>query len=96
MTKKDNIFYCIVALEYGKRNYIKDREWILGENNNYSEIYELFVKLQCLSPEDLFSKFPKDVFQVQIQLEKCIETEDEIECIQVENEFWAKNPNYKK
>lgn len=92
---QSNIFYCLVALEYGKRNFIKDRSWVLGENDNYGELYDLFVHFQCQSPELLFKKFPNDVYQVQILLEKCHEIKDGSECMQIENELWIKNPNYK-
>ena len=100
---QSNTFYCLVALEYdncfrskySKRLLIKDREWVLGENDNYGELYDLFVHLQYQSPELFFEKLPKDVSRVQVQLEKCQETKNGIECIQVENEFWVENPNYK-
>lgn len=92
---QSNIFYCLVAVEYGKRNFAKSRRWCLGENDNYRELYNLFVHFQCQSSETFFEKFPKDVYQVQVLLEECQETKNGIECIQIKNEMWVKNPNYK-
>lgn len=93
MSKK---FYSLVALEYDEKDCIRDREWYLSEKNNYQEVYEDFVKLQSLSDEDFFEKFPKNVYQICLQLEECIETKDGIECLDVKNEIWIKNPDFRK
>ena len=93
MSKK---FYSLVALEYDENDCVRDREWYLSEKDNYQEVYEDFVKLQSLSDEDFFVKFPKNVYQILLQLEECVETEDGIECLDVKNEIWIKNPNFRK
>jgi hypothetical protein len=59
------------------------------------EAYELFVKLQCRSAESFFTK-ASDVYYVLIQLEECEENDEEINCIDVKNEWWITNPNFKE
>ena len=93
MSKK---FYLLVALEYDENDCIRDREWCLVEKDNYQGVYEDFVKLQNLSDKDFFEKFPKNVCQILLQLEECIETKDGIECLEIKNEIWIKNPDFRK
>jgi hypothetical protein len=45
--------------------------------------------------ELLFLQEP-EVYELLIQLEECEETDDEINCIDVKNEWWITNPNYKE
>lgn len=43
-----------------------------------------------------FSESKSNVYQMLLQLEECEETNDYIECIDVKNEWWVENPNFKE
>jgi hypothetical protein len=64
-----------------------------GDFDTYEEAYECFVKLQCRNIESFFDSAP-EVGRLLIQLEECEETDDEINCIDVKNEWWIVNPKY--
>jgi len=87
--------YCVCGLGYDENNSITDYEMYLGDFDTYEEAYEFFVKLQCRNPKWFF-RSASDVYQVLIQLEKCEDDGDEINCIDVKNEWWITNPNYKE
>ena len=59
------------------------------------EAYEEFVKLQCRDPEWFFKERVND-YQILVQLEECEETDDEINCVDVKNEWWIINPNFEE
>lgn len=85
--------YYLCGIGYDKNNCITDYECDFGNFDTYEEAYECFVKIQCSSPESLFShKFAS--YQMLIQLEECEETDDETTCIDVKNEWWIINPNF--
>lgn len=88
------IRYYVCGLGYDASYCITDYEQEFGDFDTYEEAYELFVKLQCRSVESFFEN-ASDICQLLIQLEKCEETEDYIECIDVINEWWIVNPNFK-
>lgn len=87
--------YYVCGLYYDKNDYITDYEQDFGDFDTYTEAYEEFVKLQCRDPEWFF-KTQVNYYQILIQLEECEETEDAITCIDVKNEWWIINPNYKE
>ena len=87
--------YYVCGLGYDENDCITDYEQSFGDFDTYEEAYELFVKLQCRSEESFFAKAP-NVYQLLIQLEECEETDDEINCIDVKNEWWIVNPNFKE
>lgn len=89
------IRYYVCGLGYDYENYITDHEQSFGDFDTYEEAYELFVKLQCRSTESFFADVP-DVYELCIQLEECEETEDNIECVDVKNEWWIMNPRFKE
>ena len=89
------IRYYICALTYDKDNCITDYEQNFGNFDTYEEAYEEFVKLQCKNPECLF-KIKATDYQLLLQLEECEENDNEINCIDVKNEWWIINPNYKE
>ena len=66
-----------------------------GDFDTYEEAYELFVKLQCQPAETLFNN-AVGVNQLLLQLEECIDTDKNITCIDVKNEWWKVNPNFKE
>lgn len=89
------IRYYVCGLGYDKNDCVTDYECDFGDFDTYEEAYECFVKVQCSSPESLFShKFAS--YQMLIQLEECEEVNDEINCIDVKNEWWIVNPNFKE
>lgn len=87
--------YYVCGISYDKNNCVTDYEKYFDDFDTYEEAYELFVKLQCRSAESFFTAVP-EVYQWLIQLEECEETEDEINCIDVRNEWWIVNPNYQE
>jgi hypothetical protein len=87
--------YYVCGLGYDENDHVTDYECDFGDFDTYEEAYELFIKLQCSNPESLFShQFAS--YQMLIQLEECEETDDEINCIDVKNEWWIVNPNFKE
>ena len=85
--------YYVCGIGYDEHESITDYEESFGDFDTYEEAYELFVKLQCRKEKSFFENTP-DLCQLLIQLEKCKETDDEIECIDVTNEWWVVNPLY--
>ena len=88
------IRYFVCGIGYDVDGCITDHEQSFGDFDTYTEAYELFVKLQCKDEETFFVMAP-GVHRLLIQLEECEETEDEINCIDVKNEWWITNPNFK-
>lgn len=89
------IRYYICGLYYDKNNCITDYEQNFGVFDTYEEAFETFVKLQCKNPEWFFKKQAND-YQILLQIEECGETNNETNCIDVKNECWIINPNYKE
>ena len=89
------IRYYVCGLGYDDNDCITDYEKGFGDFDTYEEAYELFVKLQCRSEESYFEDAPK-IAQLLIQVEECEEEDDYAECIDVRNEWWVVNPNYKE
>lgn len=89
------IRYYVCGLGYNENLEAIDYEVDFGDFDTYEEAYELFVKLQCRSDESFFVDAP-EVYQIDIILEECEETDDEIECIDRKNEWGVINPNFKK
>jgi hypothetical protein len=89
------IRYYISALAYDKDDCITDYEQDFGDFDTYEETYEEFVKLQYKDAEWFFKKQANE-YRLLIQLEECEETDEEINCIDVKNEWWITNPNFKE
>ena len=89
------IRYYICGLGYDENNCVTDCEKYLGDFDTYEEAYEKFVKLQCKDESWFFEDTP-NLYQLLIQLEECKEDEDCSECINVKNEWWIENPNFKE
>lgn len=87
------IRYYVSGLGYDENDCITDYEEDFGDFDTYEEAYELFVRLQCQDMELLFLQEP-EVYELLIQLEECEETEEEITCIDVKNEWCIINPNF--
>ena len=87
--------YYVCGLGYDVNDYITDYDFDFGDFDTYEEAYELFVKLQRRSAETLFEDAP-ELCYLLIQIEECEETEDEISCVDIKNEFHIFNPNFKE
>lgn len=88
--------YYVCGIGYDKNDCVTDYEWDFGDFDTYKEAYNLFVQLQCRDVASLFSESKSNVYQMLLQLEECEETNDYIECIDVKNEWWVENPNFKE
>ena len=89
------IRYYVCSLGYDENDCITDCEEDFGDFDTYEEAYELFVKLQCRSEESFFEGAP-EVYELLIQLEECEETDEEITCIDVKNEWCIFNPKFEE
>lgn len=89
------IRYYVCGLGYDANGNITDYEKDFGDFDTYEEAYEQFVKLQCTNTEMFFIN-AFGVNQLLIQLEECEVTDDEINCIDVKNEWWIANPIFKE
>ena len=89
------IRYYVSGIGYDENDCVTDHDEDFGDFDAYEEAYELFVKLQCRSEESFFEDAP-EVYELLIQLEECEETEDAITCVDVKNEWWITNPNFKE
>ena len=83
--------FCVCALGYDSNECITDYEVSLGEYDTYEEAYEDFVRYQC-HPLGISIEFPlEEVSQILLQVERCVEDDDEIRCEEVCNEWWIAN-----
>lgn len=89
------IRYYVSGLGYDENDHITDYEHDFGDFDTYEEAYKLFVRLQCQPWELFFLQEPK-VYQLLIQLEESEESDYCIECIDVKNEWWITNANFKE
>ena len=87
--------YYVCGLGYDVKGNITDYEKHYGDFDTYEQAYARFVTVQCMSRDVLFAN-ACGVHQLLVQLEECEETEEEINCIDVKNEWWIINPNYKE
>jgi hypothetical protein len=89
------IRYYVCGLGYDENLEVIDYEVDFGDFDSYKEAYELFVKLQCRSAESFFVN-ASEVYEIDIRLEECEETDDAIECIKIRNEWGIINPKFNK
>lgn len=89
------IKYYVCGIGYDVNGFITDYEKTFGGFDTYAEAYELFVKLQYRRKSSFFKNAP-GVNWLLIQVEECEETDEEINCIDVRNEWWIVNPNFKE
>lgn len=85
--------YHVCGIGYDNDNHVTDYERDFGDFDTYEEAYEHFVKLQCRDKKSFFSDYP-DLPQLLIQLEECEEYGDEINCVDVKNEWIINDPEY--
>jgi hypothetical protein len=87
--------YYVCGLCYDKNDCIIDYSLDFGDFDTYKDAYELFVKLQSDHVKSFFADSP-EVAKILIQLEECEETDEEINCVDVKNEWWIDNPNFEE
>ena len=89
------IRYYVCGLGYDVNGNITDYERCFGCFDTYEQAYARFVTVQCTDRCVLFEN-ARGVNQLLLQLEECDENNDEINCIDVKNEWWITNPNFKE
>lgn len=89
------IRYYVCGLGYDKNLEAIDYEVDFGDFDTYKEAYELFVKLQCRSAESFFVN-ASEVYEIDIRIEECEETDDGIECFNIRSEWGIINPKFNK
>ena len=87
--------YYVCGLCYDENDCIIDYNLDFGDFDTYEEAYVMFVELQCCTAQSFFADSP-EINKILIQIEECEEYDDEIVCIDVKNEWWIDNPNYKE
>ena len=85
--------YYVCGLGYDENDCVTDFEVSFGDFDTYDDAYELFEQLRNRINESFFEN-TKNVYQLLIQLEECEEDDDEIECIDVHDDFWVINPKF--
>ena len=89
------IRYYVCGLGYDENDCITDDEYTFGDFDTYEKAYEMFVRIQSQDFKLYFLVYPK-TYHFLLQLEKCEEDDDEINCIDVRNEWRIINPNFKE
>jgi hypothetical protein len=89
------IRYYVCGLGYDVNGNITDYEKYYGDFDTYEQAYARFVTVQCMSRDVLFAN-ARGVNQLLVQLEECEVADEEINCIDVRNEWWITNPNFKE
>ena len=90
------IRYYVCGIGYDKNDCVTADEWDFRDFDTYEEAYNLFIQLQCRDAASFFTGSKSYVCKMLIQIEECEETDDYIECIDVKNEWWITNPNFKE
>ena len=95
--KEENkmIRYYVCGLGYDENGDANDYEVFFGDFDTSEEAYALFNELEEKDAESFFVDAPK-VYEINIRLEECEETEEETECIDILDEFGIINPDFKK
>ena len=89
------IRYYVCGLGYDDDFRITNYDQYFGDFDTYEEAYELFIRLQCKDDASFFEKSPL-ISHLLLQVEECEVTDDSISCIDVRNEWWIVNPNFKE
>ena len=89
------IRYYVCGLGYDENDEAIDYEVGFGDFDTLKEAYKLFEELADRSAESFFADAPK-VYEIEVRLEECEETEEEIECVDVIDEFGVTNPNFEE
>jgi hypothetical protein len=89
------IRYYVCGLGYDENLEAIDYEVGFGDFDTYEEAYELFTELENRNTESFFVN-ASEVYEIEVRLEECEETEDGIECIDERDAFGVTNPNFKE
>lgn len=87
--------YYVCGLGYDVNGEAIDYEVFFGNFDTCEEAYELLDELENRSPESFFVN-ASEVYEIEIRLEECEETEEENECIDVKDEFSVINPKFEE
>ena len=90
------IRYSVCGLGYYKNNFTTDYIWEFGDFDTYEEAYNCFVQLQCKDEASFFIESESNVYKMQLRLEKCEVIDNCIDWIDVKNEWWIINPDFKE
>lgn len=85
------IRYYIAGIGYDENGCVTDYEVSFGDFDSYEEAYSLFKELQDRDDKTFFVN-ENGVHELLIQLEECEELDEEINCVDVKNEYWIANP----
>lgn len=83
----ENKFYCVCALGYDNDDRVTDYEHYYGDFDNYEDAYRKYVDLQTKSVSELFENVHDNVYILHILLQECEESDDDVNCIDIKNEF---------
>jgi hypothetical protein len=90
------IRYYVCGIGYNENDRITDYKKTFGDFDKFPEAFKLFKDLQLIPTELFFvDEGSSGCYQIVIQIEECEETEEEINCIDVKDEFSVINPNFK-
>lgn len=88
------MIYCVSGIWYNKNYEVAD-SLDFGEYNEPTDAFNEFIYLSSQPSSNFFKEKDKeDYYIVKIQIEKCEETEDGIECVDVLNEVDMYNPKF--
>jgi hypothetical protein len=85
----------VCGLGYDENNEATDYEAGFGDFDTCEEAYALFDELANRSEESFFVS-AANVYEIEIRLEECEETEDLIECVDIIDEFSVINPSFEE
>lgn len=89
------IRYYVCGLGYDENGEAIDYEKFFDDFDTCEEAYELLNELEERDTESFFVN-AQNVYEIEIRLEECEETEEGNECIDVLYEFSIINPNFKE
>ena len=89
------IRYYVCGLGYDENLEAIDYEVGFGDFDTLEDAYKLFEDLAGRNDESFFVD-AHNVYEIEVRLEECEETDDAIECIDVIDEFGVTNPNFEE
>ncbi len=87
--------YYVCGIGYNENNCVTDHEQSFGDFDTYDEARDRLIELMSKGRESFFTD-ANDIYQLCVQIEECEETEDETNCVDILDEWWFVNMNYKK
>lgn len=89
------MIYCVSGIWYNKNHEAVESLEFGCEYNEYDDALNEFITLS-MKPSSVFfeEKGTEDYYYIKIQIEKCEETKDGIECVDVLREVDIYNPKF--